>query len=110
MRISTNLKSQEYLRCLNLFKGYLEKPVQHFGKKGNQKKVDVDRIDFVNHINRMVEWLIRFTHSENMAPALWDFAKIENRPIVGTECRFDENIIRDLCRFYLVFHDERRPF
>lgn len=110
LRIQANLKSNEYLQCQQLFKGFLEKPVTHFGKKGSGRKVEVDKIDFVNHIDRMIEWLVRYTHSENMAPALWVFSKQENRPIVGSDVRFDENIIRNLCRFYLIFHGGQRPF
>lgn len=109
-RIHTNLKSSEYLQCQTLFKGFLEKPVNDFVKKSTGRKPEVDRIDFVSQINRMVEWLTRYTHSENMAPALWEFSKQENRPIVGSECRYDENTIRNLCRFYLIFHGGSRPF
>jgi len=42
-----------------------------------------------------------------MAPALWDLTKVETKPIIGTECQFDENVIRHLCRFYLLFHEKK---
>lgn len=108
--IQSNLKSDEYLLCQTMFKGYTEKPVIHFGKKPSGRKQEMDTIDFVNHITRMVDWLIRFTHRENMAPALWDFSGHADRPIVGSECRFGETIIQDLCRFYLLFHGPKPPF
>lgn len=110
VRINANLKSEEYLRCLEIFKGYLVKPVIQIGRRGSNRKPEEDRIDFSSHITRMIDWLLRYSHSENMAPALWDYAKAEVRPILGTDCRFDESIIKDLCRFYLVFHDEKKPF
>jgi hypothetical protein len=110
VRINANLKSEEYLRCLEIFKGYLVKPVVQIGRRGGNRKPEEDRIDFSSHVTRMIDWLLRYSHSENMAPALWDYAKAEIRPILGTECRFDETIIKDLCKFYLVFHDEKKPF
>ena len=110
LRIHSQLKSPEYLQCQSLFKGFLEKPVTHFIKKTTSRKVETDVIDFVNHISKMIDWLVRYNHSENMAPALWDFAKVENRPIVGSEVVFDENIIPNLCKFYLMFHGGQRPF
>lgn len=109
-RITSNMKSAEYLRCVEIFKGYLEKPVIPFGKRAVFKKGEIDKIDFMSHISRMIEWLVRYSHSENMAPALWEYAQVENRPIIGDDCRFDELIVRDLCRFYLLFHDNKRPF
>lgn len=110
LRIQSNLKSSEYLQCQSLLKGFIEKPVSHFVKRTTSRKVEVDRIDFVNHISRMIEWLVRYNHTENMAPALWNYSKQENRPIVGSEIKFDENIIRNLCKFYLIFHGGQRPF
>lgn len=109
-RIQSNLKSPEYLQCQTIFKGYLERPVHSFLRKPGARKQEVDRIDFTNQITRMVEWLVRYTHSENMAPALWEFSKLENRPLLGSECYYDENTIRNLCKFYLIFHSDKRPF
>lgn len=109
-RIDARLKNEDYLRCQEIFKGYLEKPIIPYGRKTNNRKIDVDRIDFVNHIDRMIDWLVRYTHSENMAPVLWDYAKFDNRPITGADCLFDETIVQDICRFYLMFHDEKKPF
>lgn len=110
IRISANLKSEEYLRCLEIFKGYMVKPVTLIGRRGNTRKPDEDRIDFPSHVTKMIDWLLRYSHSENMAPALWEFANAEVRPILGSECRFDETIIKDLCKFYLIFHDEKKLF
>jgi hypothetical protein len=93
-----------------MIKGFLERPIQTLGKKQTSRKMDVDKIDFVTHIQKMVEWLVRYTHSENMAPSLWDMTKRESRPIAGSEVVFDENIIRNLCKFYLMFHGGERPF
>lgn len=110
IRINANLKKEEYLRCQEIFKKYLEKPLVPFGRKGTNRRIDVDKIDFVSHIDRLVDWLVRYSHSENMAPVLWDYAKADNRPIIGADCRFDETVVQDICRFYLTFHDEKKPF
>ena len=113
MRLRTTGKSgDEYIRMMEVIKGFIEKPGIPVGRgKGSSKKVEPVRIDFTNHIQRMIEWLTDYTHSENMAPALWDFAKVENRPIPGSDCRYDENIIRHLCDFYLRFHEGNpKPF
>jgi hypothetical protein len=110
MRIRSNLRSSEYQQCQNLFKGHLEKPVVHFGKRPvSSKKIDVERIDFVTHIDKIIDWLVKYNHYENMAPALWRHAKLE-APVAGSDVQFDENIIRNLCRFYLIFHGGKRPF
>lgn len=108
-RIHSNYeKSAEYISCKDTFKGYIDKPLPIIGKKiGNKKKQETDRIDFVNHIKKMIDRLTMFSHMENMAPALWDFTKVEAKPIIGTECQFDENVIRHLCRFYLLFHEKK---
>lgn len=110
LRVTSNLKTSEYLQCQDLFKGFLEKNVIPIGKKVTSRKPETSRIDFVSHIDRMKEWLIRYSHVENMAPSLWEFAKIENRPEIGSECKFDENIIRNLCHFYLLMHRGDKPF
>lgn len=109
MRIEANYQSEEYDLCKETFKGHLDKPIQVLGKRPGKAKrnVDVDRIDFVNHVKKMIEWLVRYTHTENMAPALWEFSKRETRPIHGSECQFDEFIIQHLCRFYLMFHAKK---
>ena len=103
-------KSDEYQLCLSRFKGYLVKPSNPFLKGGTFKNPPMDRIDFATHIDRMIEWLVRYTHSENMAPVLWDYSKQDNRPVVGEPARYDEKVIRNLCRFYLLFHNGQRPF
>jgi len=110
MRIRANLRSNEYQQCQNLFKGFLEKPVVHFGKRQvTTKKIDVERIDFVTHVDKLVDWLVKYRHYENMAPSLWAYAK-QDAPVTGSDVQFDENIIRNLCRFYLIFHGGKRPF
>lgn len=110
MRIKTNLQTSEYLQCQKMFKGFSQKPVIPTGKKVSARKVEMDTIDFTNHIAKMIEWLVRYKHAENMAPALWEFSQQSNHPIAGMEARFDENVISDLCRFYLTFHGGGRPF
>lgn len=110
LRIMANLKSSEYLRCQSIFKGDLEKPSNTHNKRGIQRKIEVDKIGFVNQISRMAEWLIRYSHKENMAPVLWEYAKVADRPVVGSECSFDENTIRNLCQFYLIMHNDVKPF
>lgn len=110
-RIDTKLKSNDYYnQCLALFKGWVEKPVVPFGKRVNSRKPEMERLDFTNHINRMKEWLVRYTHAENMAPALWEFAGVSDYPIAGSDVQFDEQVIANLCRFYLLFHGTQRPF
>jgi len=109
-RVMANLKSAEYHRCNDLFKGFVEKPVNTFGKKTSARKQEVNRIDFINHINKMAEWLIHYSHKENMAPALWEFSGVSDRPMLGTECKFDENTLRNLCNLYLILHDGTKPF
>jgi hypothetical protein len=108
-RIKANLKSAEYHRCASLFRGYLDKPTNMFGRKPGRKP-EITRIDFTNHIERMSEWLIHYSHKENMAPVLWDHAKIDDRPTYGTECKYDENTMKNLCSFYLSMHDQTKPF
>lgn len=108
MRIKSNYQTEEYAACKETFKGYLDKPLQPFTKKpGRRRSVDFDRIDFEHHIKKMIDWLTRRTHTENMAPALWDLAQRDTRPIHGTEVQFGENIIQHLCRFYLMFHEKK---
>lgn len=111
-RIDANMRSsEEYGRCEKLFRGFVDKPVIPFGRRGGSRKQEVEKIDFVNHIAKMASWLVSYTHSENMAPALWSYAKVEVRPQPGSDCTYDETIISDLCRFYLDFHNtDRRPF
>lgn len=108
-RINSNYeKWPEYIACKDTFKGYIDKPLPVMGKKvGSKKKQDVDRIDFVQHIRKMIDRLTLYTHQENMAPSLWDFAKVETRPLVGTDVQFDEHVIQHLCRFYLLFHEKK---
>lgn len=108
--IYSKLKSDEYVLCQKRFKGSLEKPQIVFGRKDANREKNLDKIDFVNHIKRIIEWLTKYVHTENMAPVLWQMSGRSNHPVVGSDCQFDDNIIRDLCRFYLMFNDERRPF
>jgi hypothetical protein len=112
VRIQTNLNTtQEFHQCLRLFKGFLRKPVNTFGKKGKSRKGDpVETVSFTTHINRLTEWVVRYTHAENMAPALWEFSKQEPRTPIGAEVVYSDSVIRTLCRFYLLLHDGKRPF
>lgn len=110
MRLRANLRTSEYQQCQNLFKGFLEKPVVHFGRRPvTSKKIDVERIDFVTHVDKLIDWLIKNHHHENMAPSLWAYAK-QDMPVAGSDVKFDENITRNLCKFYLTFHGGKRPF
>lgn len=108
-RIHSNYeKWPEYIACKDTFKGYVDKPLPLIGKRpGQKKKQEPDRIDFVQHIRKMIDLLTLYSHAENMAPALWEFSKVENRPLVGTDCQFDEHVIQHLCRFYLLFHEKK---
>jgi hypothetical protein len=109
--IETQLETQEYLKCKELFKGYTVKPAPTLGKKpSNKNKDDGEKIDFVTHIRRMVDWLTHYSHAENMAPALWTFANHQTHPIIGSQCRYDEKTMHHLYRFYLQFHGTKRPF
>lgn len=110
--LNTADTSREYNRMLELIKGFVEKPNSLVKRKTQRKQEDGMKIDFISLIKRLIEWLTRYEHSENMAPVLWDYAKVDvgSRPIVGSECKFDQYIIRDLCKFFLIFHDERKPF
>lgn len=108
-RIKANLRSAEYHRCAGVFRGHVDKPVVPFGEKPKRKQ-EFTRIDFAHHIERMAEWLIYYSHRENMAPSLWDYTNNQDRPTYGTECRYDENTMKNLCSFYLIMHDQVKPF
>ncbi len=111
MRMSSNMKNTpEYLECLNLFKGSLRKTAYTFGRTDTSKKPELVTINFANHIEKMSEWIIQYSHVENMAPALWEMSGITDKPVMGRECMFDENIVRNLCRFYLMMRGDNRPF
>lgn len=109
-RIRANLEGDEYLRCKIIFSGFINKVKIPFGPRKKRDAEEFERIDFVNLIDRMIEWLGRYTHTENMAPCLWDYAKVEARPIPGSELQFAETIIRDQCQVYLFCHDGAAPF
>jgi hypothetical protein len=104
-------KSNEYLQCQTMFKGIMEKPVNTFGKKITRGKQDVEVIAFVRQIERMNEWLINYSHKENTAPVIWKLANELDPPVLGSECRFDEHVIKNLCAYYLMMHQgSDRPF
>jgi hypothetical protein len=110
-RIDVKLKTTDYYsQCLQLFKGWIAKPVPTPGKRGNRGKPEMEKLDFITHIHKMKDWLVHYTHAENMAPALWEFSGDGNYPITGSEVQFDENVIANLCRFYLLCHGNQRPF
>lgn len=111
LRINSNMtNSPEYIQCLTLFKGYLEKPSNPFKKKTNSKKSEPVTINFANHVKRMSEWIVKHSHTENMAPSLWEFSGITEKLVIGKECKFDESVIRNLCKFYLMMRGDSRPF
>jgi hypothetical protein len=107
MRMRAVDKSTEYRRCKTYFTGSLEKPIYTPGHKprGKRSIVKTETINFINHIDKMIDWLINYNHGENMPAVLWDFAKADTHPIIGSECRYDDQTIKNLCEFYLAFHD-----
>jgi len=111
LSIATNYRNQhEYRLCENLFRGYLDKPVKDLTKRAKKGAVETYRVDFARHVEMLVNWITRLPHTENMAPVLWDFAGRELRPIQGEDVLYDENIVRDISKFYTMMHDETRPF
>jgi hypothetical protein len=112
LRITTNLSTtQEYHQCIRLFKGFVQKPVNNGLKKGRSRKAEpTETISFTTHIQKLTEWVVRYNHAENMAPALWDFSQQNPRTPLGAEVVYTDAVIRMLCRFYLLFHDGPKPF
>ena len=106
--MSTYDKWPEYQICKETFKGYIDRPLPAIGRRtGAKKKQEYDRIDFYHHILKMIDKLTLYSHSENMAPALWDFAGVTQRPLVGTAVQFDERVIQNLCKFLIMFNKKK---
>lgn len=102
--------TEEYKECRLLFKGTIVKPINPLKKNPNGRKQEVDVIGFKTLIEGLRDWIIQYSHKENMAPVLWRYWGGGQIPIYGSECKIEDDIIQHICKFYMIMHGPSKPF
>lgn len=105
-RINENYdKTELYLKCIALFPGFSEKSHHKTDPTGRNSSGE-DYISIQNQLKRLMNWVIEYDHTINVAPAVWSIMKVppEHRPVTGDIVLYNEEVMNQVCAFFLHVH------
>lgn len=105
-RINENYdKTELYLKCIALFPGFSEKSHHKTDPTGRNSSGE-DYISIQNQLKRLMNWVIEYDHTINVAPAVWSIMKVpaEHRPVTGDIVLYNEEVMNQVCAFFIQVH------
>lgn len=98
-------KTIEFSEAKKLCPGFSEKIIVGRSERG-RKTQTTEHISLESQLQRLMGWCIEYPHFYNMPTAYWKQCPVEyeNRPAQGSRISLVENIMRDVCSFFVQCH------
>lgn len=98
-------KSLEFAEAKRLCPGFSEKVTISRNARG-RKVPTPEPISLESQLQRLMSWCIDYPHFYNLPTSYWKLCPVEyeTRPTQGDRIRLVENIMRDICTFFVQCH------
>lgn len=107
-RISNNAeKTPEYRQAIKMFSGYAEK--HNVGTTiswDSRRRQETTRISMATQLENLKIWILDYDHKYNVPPEFWAEAGYLTPPENGTPVQIDENVMAQVCQYFITIHSE----